>query len=172
MCRVHTRQNYYPWHNMWRPYCNKTCLVGLLIRSIFRGEKCTSASARVHFFPRKIERINRPTRYTYFALITHLLSIRATPSWKMLMNNKFRPQTLTGNPTGNYRCQILASRALNMSCSFSQSARSIQSRCVIITIILLLTFCIRHFGMHLRDGKVLRFDSNYPEWGSQRPDSQ
>ena len=49
----------------------------------------------------------------------------------MLMNNKFKAQTLTGNPTGNYRCQLFASHALNMSCYFSQSARSIESRCVV-----------------------------------------
>ena len=52
-------------------------------------------------------------------------------SMKMLMNNNFKAQTPTGNPTGNYRCQLLASRALNMSCYFSQSARSIESRCVV-----------------------------------------
>ena len=46
----------------------------------------------------------------------------------MLMNNKFKAQTLTGNPTGNYRCQLLASRALNMSCYLSQSARSIKKQ--------------------------------------------
>ena len=45
----------------------------------------------------------------------------------MLMNIKFKAQTLTGNPSGNYRCQLLAARALNMSCSFNQSARSIES---------------------------------------------
>ena len=50
---------------------------------------------------------------------------------KMLINNKFKAQTLTGNPNGNYRCQFLASRALNVSCSFSQSVRSIESRCVV-----------------------------------------
>ena len=43
-------------------FCSNTCLVGLLIRSIFRGKNCTSFSARVQFFERKIERINRPTR--------------------------------------------------------------------------------------------------------------
>ena len=46
---------------------------------------------------------------------------------KMLKNNKFKAQTLTGNPTGNYRCQLLASHALNLSCSFSQSACSIKA---------------------------------------------
>ena len=48
----------------------------------------------------------------------------------MLINKKFEVQTLTENPTGNSRCHVLASRALNMSCSFGQSARSIESRCV------------------------------------------
>ena len=67
----------------------------------------------------------------WFALITHLLSIRSTTSWKMLINNKFKAQTLTGNPTGNYRSQLLASRALKMSSSFSKSARSIESRFVV-----------------------------------------
>ena len=33
--------------------CSKTCLTGLLIRSIFRGKNCTSASARVQFFSEK-----------------------------------------------------------------------------------------------------------------------
>ena len=52
----------------------------------------------------------------------------------MLINNKFQAQTLTGNrinPTGNSRCYALASRALNMSCRFGQSARSIESRRVV-----------------------------------------
>ena len=50
----------------------------------------------------------------------------------MLMNNEFKTDTSTGNPTGNSRCHTLASRALNMSCSFGQSARSIKSRCEVI----------------------------------------
>ena len=37
----------------------------------------------------------------------------------LLMNNKFKAQTLTGNPIGNYYCQLLASHALSMSYSFS-----------------------------------------------------
>ena len=45
------------------------------------------------------------------------------------MNLKHK--VLTGNPTGNSRCQALASRALNTSCYFGQSARSIESRCVV-----------------------------------------
>ena len=52
-------------------------------------------------------------------------------SWKMLMNNKFNAQSLNRNPTGNSRCHDLASRALNMSGYFDQSARSIESRCVV-----------------------------------------
>ena len=46
---------------------------------------------------------------------------------KMLINNKFEAQTVTRNPTGNSRCHALASRALNMSCGFGQSARSIHA---------------------------------------------
>ena len=45
------------------------------------------------------------------------------------MNLKHK--VLTGNPTGNSRCQALASRALNTSCYFGQSTRSIESRCVV-----------------------------------------
>ena len=46
------------------------------------------------------------------------------------MNLKHK--VLTGNPTGDSRCQALTSRALNTSCYFGQSARSIESRCVVI----------------------------------------
>ena len=62
------------------------------------------------FFPARREPINRAGRHV-FALITHLLSIRATASWKMLMVNKYKADTPTGNPTGNWRCQVLAPRA-------------------------------------------------------------
>ena len=61
----------------------------------------------------------------------HLLSIRTLTSWKVLINNKFKAQTLTWNPSGYLCCHVLASRALNMSCSFGQSARSIESRCLV-----------------------------------------
>ena len=37
----------------------------------------------------------------------------------MSMNNKFKAQTLTGNHTGNYSCEFLASLALHMSCSLA-----------------------------------------------------
>ena len=47
-----------------------------------------------------------------------------SPVWR-------QAQTLTGNPIGNCRCQLLASRALKMSCYISQSARSIESSCVV-----------------------------------------
>ena len=41
---------------------SKTCLVGLLIRSIFSLEKLHSRWSARAFFPRKSERINKPTR--------------------------------------------------------------------------------------------------------------
>ena len=34
---------------------SKTCIVGLLIRSIFRWENCTRTEALVRFFPRKMD---------------------------------------------------------------------------------------------------------------------
>ena len=51
-----------------------------------------------------------------------------------------KQKVLTGNPTGNSRCQALASRALNTSCNFGQSARSIESRCVVMQLIVLAVF--------------------------------
>ena len=103
--------------------CSKTCLVGLLIRSIFRENNCTSASARMHFSEPQIERINRPHDMFCF---NHAYNFYPSNNIeKMLINNKFEAHTLTGNPTGNSRCHALASRALNMSCSFGQSARLI-----------------------------------------------
>ena len=51
-------------------------------------------------------------QHVCFALITHLLSIHRTTSWKMLMNYKFKAQTLTGNPTRNLHCHVLASHPL------------------------------------------------------------
>ena len=77
-------------------------------------------------FPAK-NRTNWPTNKTCFALITHLLSIRATASRQMLIDNKFETQTQTGNPSGNSRCPVLASRALNMP-----SARWVESRCAVM----------------------------------------
>ena len=50
----------------------------------------------------------------------------------MLINSKFEGQTWAGNSTGNSRSHALAPRALNMSRSFGQSARSIENRCVAI----------------------------------------
>ena len=50
----------------------------------------------------------------------------------MLINNKLGAQIVTVDPAGNSRCHALASRALNMSCSFGQSARSTESRCVVM----------------------------------------
>ena len=57
-----------------------------------------------------------------FSLIMYLLSICATTSWKIFLNNKFRAESLPRNPTGNSRCHVLASHVLNRSRSFGQSA--------------------------------------------------
>ena len=109
--------------------CSKTCLVGLLIRSIFRGKNCTSASARMQFFQRKIERIYK--QQDMFCLNHASAFYKSNNTVKMLIDNKSKAQTLTGNPTRNNRCQLLVSRVLNMPCRFGHSARSIESRCVV-----------------------------------------
>ena len=84
--------------------CGKTCLVGLLIRSIFRGKNCTSASARVQFFQRKSNELtDQQDMFCYNHASAFYTSNNIV---KMLMNNKFKAQTVTGNPTGNYRWQL------------------------------------------------------------------
>ena len=47
----------------------------------------------MQFFLRE-NRTNQHSCRTCFALITHLLSTQTTKSWKMLMNNKFKAQSL------------------------------------------------------------------------------
>ena len=47
---------------------NKTCLVGLLVRSSFRWKNCTCTEARVQFFTRTIARISRPTNIFYYKM--------------------------------------------------------------------------------------------------------
>ena len=49
----------------------------------------------------------------------------------MFTNNKFKAQTSSGNPAENSCCHVLASYALNISLSFDQSVRSIESRSVV-----------------------------------------
>ena len=118
--------------------CSKTCLVGLLIR--FCAGETALALKRSCNLPTQIERINRPSRHVLLESCICFF-IRATTSWKLLMNNKFKAQTLIGNPTGIVLCHVLASRALNISWSFGQSGFSIESRCVVITLFRLMNIC-------------------------------
>ena len=109
---------------------SKIRLDGLSICSIFRGKNCTSTLARVQFSG---ENWNELTDQQDMFCFNHASTFYTSKDIvKMLMNNKVIAKTLTGNPTGNYRWQLLESRALNMSCSFSQSARTIESRCLVI----------------------------------------
>ena len=57
---------------------------------------------------------------------------------KWPVTRQFLPEDIAFSihPTGNSRCNVLASRALNMSGYFDQSARSIESRCVVMVTIL------------------------------------
>ena len=91
----------------------------------FSRKKCTSASARVQFFQQKL---NESTDQQDMFRFNHASAFCTSNSIvKMLTNNKFEAQTLTGNHAGISRCHVLASRALNMPCSFGQSARPPES---------------------------------------------
>ena len=110
--------------------CGKTCIVGLLICSIFCGKKCTSASVRVLF---SSEKSNDLTDQQDVFCFNHASTFYTSNNIeKMLIDNIFEEaQSLTGNPTERSRCHALASRAFNMSRGCGQSARSVESRCVV-----------------------------------------
>ena len=117
----------HPWiiigrFNVWIIFrclinCRKICLVGVLIRSILRGKMHERFSASALFSAKS----NELTHQHDMICFNHAsIFLRTTTSWKVL-NNKIKSQTKTGNK----------SRALNMSCRFDQSARSIESRSVV-----------------------------------------
>ena len=97
----------------------------------FAWEKFHEHFSTSAIFSAEWEWINKTERC--FVLITHLFSILATTLQINLMNNKYKAQTLTKNPIRNWLCLALASHAWNMSCSFSQSPRSIESRCMVMS---------------------------------------
>ena len=120
-----------PVVRLWSISCNKTSPVALLICSILNGKICTSASARVLFCVSA--KSNELTEQQHMLCFNHASAFYMNNNIvKMLINNKFKAQTLTANPSGNVRCHVLKSRALSVYCSFGQSARSIESRCVVI----------------------------------------
>ena len=86
----------------------KTCLIGLLIRSILRGKNAQALQREI--FQRKIERINSQQDTIYFDHSSALYT--SNRIMKMWINNAFKAHTSTGNRTGNSRCHVLASRAL------------------------------------------------------------
>ena len=91
------------WHGYHQMLCSKTCLP-VLVNSLDSCERNrASPSARVQVFPMGWERINNSGK-TCFVLIAYLLSIQAMASWKILMNNKYKSQTLTGNSTRKWLC--------------------------------------------------------------------
>ena len=104
-----------------------SCLVDLLTRSILRGKNCTSDSVWVQFSRAKS---NELTDEQYVFCFNHTSAFYTSNNiMKMLTNKEFKAQT--GSRTGN-TCHVLAPRALNMSCSFGQSARSIERKCAVI----------------------------------------
>ena len=92
-CQGNMKADSSTYHTQWL-FCSETCLATVLIRSIFAREleNCTSASTRVQFFQRKIERINTVARHVL--LWTRMLSTQTTKSWKMLMNNQLKALSL------------------------------------------------------------------------------
>ena len=74
-------------------FCSKTCLATALICSIFAWEKLHERFSASGVFPAQ-DRTNYHSRKRCFALITHLISIQTKGSWKMVMNNKFKAQSL------------------------------------------------------------------------------
>ena len=101
--------------------CSKTCLATVLIRSIFARKICTSASARVQFFQRKIERINTVARHVLLkSRICFLHKQQNREKYWLITNSKHK--VWTGNPTGNSRCHVLASRACRVTVT-NQRAR-------------------------------------------------
>ena len=61
----------------------------------------------------------------------------------MLMYKEFEAQTSTVSPVWISRGHVLASRALNMSSSYGQPARSIESKCVVFNWYFKYAFCVR-----------------------------
>ena len=110
--------------------CRKTCLVGLLNRSILSAKNCTSASDRGQVSSVKS---NESTGQQNMFCFNHTSAYYTSNNIvKNVDEYRIKAGTSTGNPTGNTRCHRLTSRALNMSRSFGQSAHSIESRCVVI----------------------------------------
>ena len=104
-------------------FCRKTSVNSFCLPM----KNCTSASVlTIHFFLCSAMKMNLHVAKSCFALITHLLSIRVTPSWINVA--EWKAQGLARN----WCCLVVASLALNKFCSFDQSACSIESRCKVM----------------------------------------
>ena len=110
---------YVNYHHKLKFYVEKTCLVGLLIRSILSGKIFSCAKS------------NELTDQQGMFCFNHASAFYMSNNIVKNVDVEFKTDTSTGNPTGNLRCHTLASHALNMSCNFGQSAHSIESRCVV-----------------------------------------
>ena len=79
-------------------------LVGLLIRSIFRGKNARALQRQCRF---SSEKSNELTDQQAMFCFNHAAAFFASKNTvRMLINSKCKAQTVTGNPTGNYRCQL------------------------------------------------------------------
>ena len=102
----------------------------MLIRSIFAREKLHERFSASAVFPAQ-NRTNWHSSKTCFALITHLFSTQTKKSWKVLMNNKFKAQSVNRKSYRKFTLPWFSVTCFNMSGYFDQSARSIESRCVV-----------------------------------------
>ena len=89
----------------WRKPFFPTQLRLWLLVTILLGKNYMSASARMKFFQRIIELLNRATRLFCF---NHASAFYSNDS--MLTNSKSKAHTATGNPTKNLLCHVIASR--------------------------------------------------------------
>ena len=83
--------------------CSKTCLIVLLIRSIFRGKNARTLQRECSFSSEKSNEL--PDQQDMFCF-NHASTFYTSNNIekKLLINNKFEAQTLTGSPTANSRC--------------------------------------------------------------------
>ena len=120
--------------NLTMEPCRKTCLAGLLIRSILRGKLQERCNASAVFSSVKSNKFADQQDMFCF---NHTSAFHTNNNiMKMWVSNDIKAEISTENHTGYSRCHTSASCALNMSCSFGQSAYSIESRCLVIQIIM------------------------------------
>ena len=108
--------------------CNKICLPALSICLNRAGKIAQALQHKCRFF--QLDE-NELTEQEDMSCFNDTSAIRLSNNiFKMVINIKYKAQTLTRNPIGNWHCQVSASCALNRSYGFGQSVHAIGSRCI------------------------------------------